>query len=266
MEDNLEKITINIDTEHATFLNDYEFFVDILDDIKNVLYVKTLKTEIYVKRGYTYVSKYDKLDKDYFKRGDYIYVTLNNFNRINVVSKEIVPQTLADHPGSTDTLSVEKRYDMNGMHLLATQWDTTGSQILYKNSNGVERDYLYKPLNFLIKDERYNLLKYYDAVNIKLEDEIGTVDGASSMNPNHYIFKQELTGTSCGPNDTNTLVINPIEPELKRFTVKLWSVNEDGAHELLKISNNKKWVDTEGVFRVVMSFTIYYKRKNITRV
>ena len=46
MEDNLEKITINIDSEHATFLNDYEFFVDILDDIKNVLYVKTLKTEI----------------------------------------------------------------------------------------------------------------------------------------------------------------------------------------------------------------------------
>ena len=263
MEDNLEKITINIDSEHATFLNDYEFFVDILDDIKNVLYVKTLKTEIYVKRGHKYVSKYDTENINYFKRGDYIYVTLNNFNRINVVSKEIVPKTLSDHVGSTDAASAEELYDRDGGAATASAWDS-GSQILYKNSDGLKRDYRNKPINFLIKDERYNLLKYYDAVNVNFGDEEGTVDDTTK--PNYHIFKQELTGTSCGPNDTNTLVINPIEPELKRFTVKLWSVNEDGAHELLKIINNKKWDETEGVFRVVMSFTIYYKRKNITRV
>ena len=74
-----------------------------------------------------------------------------------------------------------------------------------------------------------------------------------------YIFKNELTGTSCGPNDTNTVILNPILPELKRFTVKLYKINEFGEHEPIKI-------DKDGVYRVKVSFTIYYKRKKITRV
>ena len=47
MEDSLEKITINIDSYNASFIDDYEFYVDIIDDIKNCIYIKTLKTEVF---------------------------------------------------------------------------------------------------------------------------------------------------------------------------------------------------------------------------
>ena len=78
---------------------------------------------------------------------------------------------------------------------------------------------------------------------------------------NFLSYKQELTGTSCGPNDTNTVVLNPILPELKRFNIKLWKIDEFGNHEPVLISQTNS-----GVFRVIMSFTIYYKRKKETRV
>jgi hypothetical protein len=72
-------------------------------------------------------------------------------------------------------------------------------------------------------------------------------------------YKLYLSGTSCGPNDTNTMVLNPILPELKRFNIKIWRINELGEHVEIPITKN-------GVFRVIMSFTVYYKRKKVTRV
>ena len=54
------------------------------------------------------------------------------------------------------------------------------------------------------------------------------------------------------------MVLNPILPELKRFNVKLTRINELGEHIDVPITK-------DGVFRVIMSFTIYYKRKKVTR-
>lgn len=97
--------------------------------------------------------------------------------------------------------------------------------------------------NIYITDKRY-----YDKIDI-----------TNDLSISNYIFKNELTGTSCGPNDTNTVILNPILPEIKRFTIKLYKTNEFGEHEPITIDNN-------GVYRVKVSFTIYYKRKKITRV
>jgi hypothetical protein len=265
MEDNLEKVTIHIDSKNAEFLDDYEFYVDILDDIKNVIYIKTLKTEIYTTYNYKYISKYDGVSKEYFENGDYIYVTLNNFNRVSVVSREVIPQTKFDIVSET-----EPEWNGVGDSKLKTEWlDSTDNPIVLFNqqtTTATSRDSNNLPINFKIKDTRTNLLKYYDAVNIiKNTSLIGAADDLTTKP--YYLFKNELTGTSCGPNDTNTLVVNPIEPELKRFNVSLWYVNEDGKHEKLKIRNQDKIYTADlGIFRVVMSFTIYYKRKKITRV
>jgi len=270
MEDNLEKITINIDSKYADFINDEEFYVDILDDIKNVVYIKTLKTEIYVTSSYKYKSKYDGIDKEYFEDGDYIYVTLNNFNRINVLSKEIVPETKQDIPAVTTGTETGQRYNHDGNLYTKASWPPDDDAIVLfdpgKNDQfGKERDSNNLPINFRIKETRSNLLKYYDAVNITKKNLVGTLEDITSKP--HYIYKHELSGTSCGPNDTNTLVINPLEPELKRFNINLWYINEDGKHEKLKLKNQNERYRTElGIFRVVMSFTIYFKRKKITRV
>ena len=262
MEDNLEKVTIHLDTKNAEFIDNYEFYVDILDDIKNVVYIKTLKTEIYTTMNYKYTSKYDGQQKDYFENGDYIYVSLNNFNRINVLSKEVIPETINDMIDN----GTQKEYNHAGNFLLKTQWPTDGGIVLY-NSATSGRNINNTPVNFKIKETNTNLLKYYDAVNIVKNSSttVGIIGGAGERP--YYLFKNELTGTSCGPNDTNTLVVNPIEPELKRFSVNLWYVNEDGKHEKLELKkHNEAYRDDIGIFRVVIAFTIYYKRKKITRV
>ena len=132
-----------------------------------------------------------------------------------------------------------------------------GDLVLYNNSNSnnesanesaiINNNYI--DYNQLLISKTYLTDKrYYDKIDI-----------TNDLTDDNYIFKNELTGTSCGPNDTNTVILNPILPELKRFIVKLYKTNEFGEHAPIKI-------DKDGVYRVKVSFTIYYKRKKITRV
>lgn len=419
MEDILEKTTINIDSDYANYTSDSEFYVDIIDDIKNCIYIKTLKTEILVKYndggsdprdtsdiGYTENSIFDdSIKRNVFNLGDYIYVTLNDIYRINTVSKKITPLTFNNIPSNknnnnyalkwTKVDKTPKDYDerdatpknddvtnihnysivsdwtkhpnipanaQNALKLLLTvlktkaeenitvpttetlnnviyltendivdfcgftslaqfkslinennYYDTTDTVtgIVYKyvptdigytkknekmnkytwesitsnNSVGTnvgentledrtaeaeKLKYVYnsggylineannnKAYNYIVQKEEFNTLKYYDCIYINKP----TIHINYNTSPTCYIlsYKQELTGTSCGPNDTNTTVLNPILPELKRFNVKLWRINENGEHVEIPIKK-------DGMYRVIMSFTIYYKRKKVTRV
>ena len=125
------------------------------------------------------------------------------------------------------------------------------------NSEGPLLNPTNRVYNYQIQKEEMNTLKYYDCIYINKP----TIHTNLLSNPICYLlsYKQELSGTSCGPNDTNTMVLNPILPELKRFNIKIWRINELGEHIEIPITKN-------GVFRVIMSFTIYYKRKKVTRV
>ena len=126
MDDILEKTTINIDSDYAKFTSDTEFYVDIIDDIKNCIYIKTLKTEVFVKANYPEQDLGDRADASYnldetlyvensifnnktqtdgdiniiqrnvFNLGDYLYITLNDIYRINTVSKKITVKTFSD--------------------------------------------------------------------------------------------------------------------------------------------------------------------------
>lgn len=401
MDDILEKITINIDSDYANFTSDTEFYVDIIDDIKNCIYIKTLKTEVFVKANYPTISAngYYNLDetsyvensifnnktqtdgdiniiqRNVFNLGDYLYVTLNDIHRINTVSKKITVKTFSDIQSNENDYDyglvwtkVDKTpidynsSDQNNLWLynsragdlsiLAVSIRNFNTILKFKSKNkengisattteelndkitftkqeliesGVTVDYktfikqysyyyeedlggiIYRyvptyigytkdslrinkytwevlnkmdhekadrlkyvynsegPLlnptnrvyNYQIQKEEMNTLKYYDCIYINKP----TIHTNLLSDPTCYLlsYKQELSGTSCGPNDTNTMVLNPILPELKRFNIKIWRINELGEHVEIPITK-------DGVFRVIMSFTIYYKRKKVTRV
>lgn len=398
MDDILEKTTIHIDSDYASFISDTEFYVDIIDDIKNCIYIKTLKTEVFVKANYpqtilegtgeynagesSYVENSifnDKTDnpndqnviqRNVFNVGDYLYINLNDIQRINAISKKITVKTFDDIESNinndnfgliwTKVDEVPTDYDSSDTNNLYWYKENTdmgnslankfkafitlllikaGSEqatttedlnniitftkkeyndmglsnyktllkhetYYYENLNGIiyryvptyigytkdnlkinkytwnvikntndklaERiKYIYneggpslnpmnKVYNYKVEKEEFNTLGYYDSIYINKP----TIHTNLLTTPYCYIlsYKHELTGTSCGPNDTNTMILNPILPELKRFNVKLTRVNELGEHVDVPITNDS------GVFRVIMSFTIYYKRKKVTRV
>lgn len=290
MEDNLEKVTINIDSNYAEFTSDSEFYVDMVDSIKNCIYIKTLKTELYITRKWKANSMYDGISRDVLQTGDYIYIQLNDFNRIKVPSKEIIPKLYTDliyieADATADppiTEYKEEAWPAYGATLKnRNNWYDEGlpsgnSDVVYINQVSAlaniaqRRGFFDNPVNFLIKEEKKNLLNYYDSVYInKNPDFIGGIADLYS----YGIYRQELSGTSCGPNDTNTLVLNPIYPEIKRFNVKLWRVNENGKHVELPISKRElpdisspENDNGAGILRVKLLFTLYYKRKNITRI
>jgi hypothetical protein len=139
---------------------------------------------------------------------------------------------------TTDDINESNNYKN---YVLYNNIDTLGSARI-TDLNIIDYSQLFID-NIYITDKRY-----YDKIDI-----------TNDLSTSNYIFKNELTGTSCGPNDTNTVILNPILPEIKRFTIKLYKTNEFGEHEPITINN-------DGVYRVKVSFTIYYKRKKITRV
>ena len=407
MDDILEKTTIHIDSDYASFISDTEFYVDIIDDIKNCIYIKTLKTEVFVKANYpepiieegredeyivsesSYVENSifndftdtanaeNIIQRNVFNTGDYLYINLNDIQRINAISKKITVKTFDDiqsnindnnfgliwtkvdktpidynvddsnnlqiYKGNTDPnnavatavknvlIAIRERaklldedtfavttkelnnivtftkQDYNDMGL--SNYKTIFNDNTYyqdqiageegikyryvptyigytkdnlkinkytwnvlKNTDGKEEEaerikYIYneggpslnpmnKVYNYKIVKEEFNTLRYYDSIYINKP----TIHTNLLTSPNCYIlsYKHELSGTSCGPNDTNTMILNPILPELKRFNVKLTRINELGEHVDVPITK-------DGVFRVIMSFTIYYKRKKVTR-
>lgn len=396
MDDILEKITINIDSDYANFTSDTEFYVDIIDDIKNCIYIKTLKTEVFVKANrpdpinldktlYTENSIIDNdIEIDVFNLGDYIYITLNDIHRINTISKKITLKTFSDIKSNeneddyglvwtkvdktpidydennennlqefdkdhstiapfsqnirklntqlrlkardkgdsdasttaelNDKITFTKQdiinmgfanyvdykkiikkytyahltigliddpvdhgiiyryvptyigYTKDSLRINKYTWDIINNvdleladklKYVYNSEGRLTRFTDNRIYNYQIQKEEINTLKYYDCIYIKNP----SIHLNYLVNPpcNILSYKQELSGTSCGPNDTNTLVLNPILPELKRFNVKLWRINELGEHVEIPITK-------DGVFRVIMSFTIYYKRKKVTRV
>lgn len=260
MEDSLEKITINIDTDTATFTNNKsEFYVDIIDDIKNCIYIKTLKTEIFVKEPYTFKSKYDNLPIDTFIHGSKIYMKLNtgdyDLDRHIVPSKEIIPLTYGKKQNDDSRI-----YYYSNKLTIEESAPPSDDTILFKEGGLIRSMLTKKPTNFYIEDEYNTVEKYYDLIEISNESLI------EYNNDSYKVYQKELNGTSCGPNDTNTYKLNPILPELRRFNIQFFYKNEDGKHVPLEIDRNNDYTNTTGVFRINISFTVYFNRKKITRI
>jgi mRNA-degrading endonuclease HigB of HigAB toxin-antitoxin module len=279
MEDNLEKYTIQIDSFKSTIINETECVVDILEDIKNCVYIKTLKTEVYIindSGDSEYSSAIDGKTNNYFNPGEYIYVSLNNFNRIFTTSKEYVPYTWQERVSLNNETYYAHNSDNSGFVDNSTNSDsaTNPSNVLFRVRSQDYRILDQTAFNFdkiFIKNIYNNLHKYYDSIYINEKISAPTINtqltynnDTNNGNMTHYIvLSNNLSGTSCSPTDTNTLILNPIEPELRKFTIKLWYVNEFGKHELLKFRNT---TNNSPLVRLILSFTVYYKRKKLTMV
>lgn len=277
MEDNLEKYTIQIDSFKSTIINETECVVDILEDIKNCVYIKTLKTEVYIINDSEYSSAIDGGINNYFNPGEYIYVSLNNFNRIFTTSKEYVPYTWQERA----SLNNEQfyAYNTNNSAIIDNTANsdtaTNPTNVLFRDGSGDYRILDQTAFNFdkiFIKNIYNNLHKYYDSIYINEKISAPTINTTLTYNngvnnngiiTNYIVLSNNLSGTSCSPTDTNTLILNPIEPELRKFSIKLWYVNEFGKHELLKFRNT---TNNSPLVRVILSFTVYYKRKKLTMV
>ena len=260
MEDSIEKKTILLDSYNAKFNADNSFYFDLQEDIKNCIYVKTLKTEIHIgEQGWKYDgdNKYygnstNAYTKGEIRKGDHIYVSLNDFERIIVPVKIKTPYTnlnelITDFYKITDDeLKNAFKYSHGG-----DVSNTNTNLVLYYNNDKDIENKSYRAVNYPIKNITENFNKYYDSIYIN--------DITTSVTT---VYKQELAGTSCGPNDTNTLVLNPLLPELRRFNVAIYKQDDDGRH--VKVNCNKD--NENGIHRVILSFTIYYKRKKITRI
>ena len=268
MEDSLEKITINIDTDTATFINKSEFYVDIIDDIKNCIYIKTNKTEIFVKKTFNYKSKYNDIEFPIFNNGKKIYMKLTtgdyDLHRHIVPIKEIIPLTyqnfvLSNEDNETDYYQHDGSYAyLDGIKVAPAD----DPQVLFKQNGGAadSRTFLNNyPTNFYIKDVQHTVNKYYDVIEVDKGDIISHGDD------DYVVYSRDLSGTSCGPNDTNTYKLNPILPELRRFNLQFFYKNEDGKHIPLDITNDHTYNNFEGIFKINVSFTVYYNRKKITR-
>lgn len=265
MEDSIEKKTILLDSYNAKFNADNSFYFDLQEDIKNCIYVKTLKTEIHIsEQGWKYDSnntnKYygnstNAYTKGEIRKGDHIYVSLNDFERIIVPVKIKTPYTNLNELITDLNLNPNMtQQELNNTFKYSHGGDVSNTNtnlVIYNNNSSDIENKSYRAINYPIKNITENFNKYYDAIYINdITPAVSTV------------YKQELAGTSCGPNDTNTLVLNPLLPELRRFNVAIYKQDDDGRH--VKVNCNKD--NENGIHRVILSFTIYYKRKKITRI
>ena len=93
-------------------------------------------------------------------------------------------------------------------------------------------------------------VSYFEQINLNLSEKF---DNVASMTSKLVSFKTEYTTTSCSINDTNTYVLDPIEPNLKRFNV-----------QLLDKTNNV--INKSKISKFNMILCVYSKKKKSTMV
>ena len=174
-EDILNKTVIYINTSNATFYNNssYDFYYDIVDPIKNAVYMKILKSEIILNPS-------GSINGKVIEDCDPVYIQIKNFNRVST------------------------------------------------NING-------------------NNFKCTDYILLNISDKFGTVVPNANVS-----FKTEYTSTSCHITDTNMIIINPIEPNLKRFNIQLYD-------------KNNIIIPKSAITKFSMIVCLYSNRKKITQ-
>ena len=160
----LEKRIIYINSSNCKYIDNTKnsFFYDLLEPIRNVMYVKLMKAEIIVNPS-------SSINSVAIQDGDPVFVSVNNYNRVFTTIQESV--------NLYDT-KTKKSYD----------------EIQSKN------------------------VKCFECISINISDKYGSVNV-----PNKLVsFKSEYNSTGCSINDTNTHVLDPIEPNLKRLNIDLY--------------------------------------------
>lgn len=165
MNDNVfEKRIVYINSSNCKYIDNTKcsFFYDLLEPIRNVMYIKLMKAELIVNPSST-------INSVAIQDTDPVFVSLNNYDRLFTTIRENV--TLYDIKSKTS-------YD----------------EMQFKN------------------------VKCFECISLNITDKYG-----SGSVPNKLVaFKSEYTSTGCSINDTNTHVLDPVEPNLKRLDIALY--------------------------------------------
>jgi len=154
------KDIIFIDTDNAsyndqTYLN---FYVDILQPIKNAMYIKIIKSSISLNPTTT-------LSNSTVNDNDPVYIVLNDYKR--------VVSFIRDTPSSEG-----------------------------------------------------NLFHYFDKIDIDRTSTYHLTNNFNSKDlPDLLLYSNEYSQTNFDVNDTSVYVLNPIEPNLKRFNIEIRNKN-----------------------------------------
>lgn len=175
----LDKTIIYIDNANAIWNSTTveNFYIDILEPIKNAMYISIIKSNIILNPLAT-------LNGNAISDGDPIYINLNEYHRI-----------------STNI------------------------------NNSIVGYFEQIPLNLT---EKYQLIYIQGANNI----------------PYEYSFTNNYV-TSANINDSHMFVLNPVEPNLKRFNIQLYD-------------KQNKIINRSDITRFNMTICVYYNRKKIT--
>jgi hypothetical protein len=160
-EEILDKKILYINSKNSTFLSStqFDFYYDMQESIRNVVYIKIMKCEVVL-------NPHEDINGTAISDSDPVFVNVKGYNR------------------------------------------------LYAN--------IYAGVNDDAKnvDDGKNV-KCFEQITLNLSEKFG-----SSNPPNKLIsFKTEYTSTGCSINDTNVVVLDPIQPNLTRFDVQLYDKN-----------------------------------------
>ena len=159
--DILDKRLIYINSSNAQFMNntEYDFYFDIQEDIRNVVYIKIMKCEVILN---AYTSVYNAGD------GDPIFINVNNYNRLYT---NIVGDTNDFSKGGKNvacfeqiTLNLSEKFDTaiaipSKLVSFKTEYTATGCTI--NDTNTYVLDYIeakLKRFNIQLLDKSYNII------------------------------------------------------------------------------------------------------------
>lgn len=186
----LDKYIVNIDSLNAIYNNNtlYDFYIDIQEPIKNVMYIKILETNIVLDAHGTtdpngYINDLQILDLDP------IYINLNEYDRMTA---------------------------------------------------NIGTGYAIKCFDSIIIDKSTKIVEY----------DIASSGGSTSAKLSFSSTKQ-LNSNGFDVDDPNVFIINPMEPNLKRFNIKL-------------LDKLNRVINKNNVGRFTMKLCIYYSRKKFT--
>lgn len=238
-----DKQIIEIDMANAVKTNmidgtDYfcEFYIDILEPIRNAVYIKIMRTSIALNTNFANISLDDATllpftkiifngdDNQLVLDNDPIYVRMNNYGRLSSIINETYQEMVV--------IDYEKKADNPNEY----QTDSSGNKIPIKEERTVTKPTVceFFDMIHLNLTNIYNLFKQHNA--------------AVSISPTSIAFKNENQQTAFDPNDTSVYILNPMEPSLKRFNIEL----RDKKNQLL---------NTADVSSFKMTICVYSKQK-----
>jgi len=168
-------------------------------------------------------------------------------------------------------MDIENNYKIITIDSYVSKYINTSSQHFYINlDESLKGVYKLKILSILINvnNNKFSSLPlepiYIDLNGYKrLISKHTTIESNGNRNDLYYfesvIVENQLaaTGNTTIKNDYNTFeneyILNPIEPQLSRFTIKIYD------------KNNQLMTNTD-IYRFVIKLGVYYNNRNSTRV